>query len=85
MVPEDINMKAGSLVRASEYGAKGFLYPSEKSFRLLRSCTAKRMPGWQPFGGKVAVVIPSCCVRKADRYDGRSQMVVWYEVGGSLG
>ena len=82
---EDIKMVAGSFVRVSEYGAKGFAYPSDKKIRLLRGCTARRMAGWLPSAGNVAVVIPSSCVRKADRYDDKSNMVVWCEIGGNLG
>ena len=85
IIMEDIKLKAGSLVRVSEYGAKGFSYPSDKTICLLRSCTARRMPGWLPSEGTVAVVIPSTCVRKADRYDDKTNMVVWCEVGGNLG
>lgn len=85
VIMEDIEMEAGSFVRVSEYGAKGFAYPSDKTIRLLRSCTARCMPGWLPSVGNVAVVIPSVCVRKADRYDDKPNMVVWYEIGGNLG
>ena len=82
---KDVKLRAGSLVRVSERGAKGFSYPSNKTIRLLRGCTARRMTGWLPSGGNVAVVIPSTCVRKTDRYDDKPNMVVWYEIGGSLG
>lgn len=71
-----MNLKKDTVVTGSQFGARGFIYPSEKQFTITADCEAKSLQ-FMASGGKEAYLVETCYV---DGYQSeKAYAVVWVE------